>query len=74
MKPRTSEVLDDEYKIDLQQSNMHWPVFFQEYIKIWENRYVHIPIRESIIVLELACAPDYMPWLRIHDKPYLLLE
>ncbi|MBA0656361.1 hypothetical protein Goklo_008726, partial [Gossypium klotzschianum] len=49
-------------------------VFFSEYIKICENRYVHIPTREPIIVLELACAPDYMPWLRIHDKPYLLSE
>ncbi|MBA0876438.1 hypothetical protein Goshw_028623 [Gossypium schwendimanii] len=27
---------------------------------------------EPIIVLELACVPEYMPWFRIHDKPYLL--
>ncbi|KAH1055184.1 hypothetical protein J1N35_033249 [Gossypium stocksii] len=39
---------------------------------MWENRYDYIPTRESIIVLELACVPEYMPWFRIHGKPYLL--
>ncbi|MBA0754887.1 hypothetical protein Gogos_022390 [Gossypium gossypioides] len=34
--------------------------------------YGHIPTREPVIVLELACAPDYMSWFRIHGKPYLL--
>ncbi|KAG8496778.1 hypothetical protein CXB51_007986 [Gossypium anomalum] len=29
---------------------------------------------EPIIILELACDPDYMPWFRIHNKPYLLLK
>ncbi|MBA0875675.1 hypothetical protein Goshw_010328, partial [Gossypium schwendimanii] len=28
--------------------------------------------REPIIVSELACMPKYMPWFRIHGKPYLL--
>ncbi|MBA0753245.1 hypothetical protein Gogos_020948 [Gossypium gossypioides] len=37
-----------------------------------KNRYDHIPIREPIIVPELACAPNYMPWFRIYSKPYLL--
>ncbi|KAG8483455.1 hypothetical protein CXB51_023180 [Gossypium anomalum] len=45
-----------------------------EYIKIWENRYDHIPDRELIIVPKLACTLNYMPWFRIHGKPYLLSE
>ncbi|MFQ6648434.1 hypothetical protein Gotur_021230 [Gossypium turneri] len=45
-----------------------------EYIKFWENRYDHIPTRESIIIPELAYAPDYMPWFKINGKPYLLSE
>ncbi|MBA0635740.1 hypothetical protein Godav_029460, partial [Gossypium davidsonii] len=45
-----------------------------EYIKIWENQYDHIPTREPIIIPELACVPDYIPWFRIHGKPYLLSE
>ncbi|MBA0788932.1 hypothetical protein Gotri_025908 [Gossypium trilobum] len=53
---------------------MNWSVFWLEYIKMWENWYDHIPIREPIIVLKLVCAPNYMPWFRIHDKPYLLSE
>ncbi|KAK5842885.1 hypothetical protein PVK06_005301 [Gossypium arboreum] len=68
------DVLDNEHKIDLRQMNTNWPVFFSKYIKIWENRYDHIHDRESIIVPELVCTPDYMPWFRIHGKPYLLLE
>ncbi|MBA0873478.1 hypothetical protein Goshw_002667 [Gossypium schwendimanii] len=39
-----------------------------------ENQYDHIPTREPIIVPELACTPDYMPWFKIHGKPYLLSE
>ncbi|MBA0680111.1 hypothetical protein Goari_011832 [Gossypium aridum] len=41
---------------------------------MWENWYDNIPTRESIIILELACTPDYMPWFKIHSKPYLLSE
>ncbi|KAK8295749.1 hypothetical protein V6Z11_D05G079300 [Gossypium hirsutum] len=41
---------------------------------MWEDRYDYIPTRESIIVPELACVPEYMPWFRIHGKPYLLSE
>ncbi|KAH1055540.1 hypothetical protein J1N35_033605 [Gossypium stocksii] len=48
----------------------HW----SDYIEMWENRYDYIPTREPIIVSELACVPEYMPWFRIHGKPYLLLE
>ncbi|MBA0664835.1 hypothetical protein Goklo_004782, partial [Gossypium klotzschianum] len=66
--PLTPEVLDDEHKINLRQSNTHWSVFFLEYIEIWENRYNHITTQELIIVPELACAPSYMPWFRIHGK------
>ncbi|MBA0875602.1 hypothetical protein Goshw_024925 [Gossypium schwendimanii] len=72
--PVTLEVLDDEHKIDLRQSNTNWPVFFLEYIKNWENQYDHIPTREPIIVLELACVLNYISWFRIHGKPYLLSE
>ncbi|MBA0838197.1 hypothetical protein Goarm_010276 [Gossypium armourianum] len=68
------EVLDDEHKIDLRQTNANGPIFFSEYIEIGENQYDHVPIREPIIVPELACAPNYMPWFRIHRKTYLLLE
>ncbi|MFQ6647838.1 hypothetical protein Gotur_021042 [Gossypium turneri] len=39
---------------------------------MWEDRYTYIPNREPIIVPELACVPEYMPWFRIHGKPYLL--
>ncbi|KAG8485997.1 hypothetical protein CXB51_019350 [Gossypium anomalum] len=70
--PEEPEVLDEQHKIDLRLTNTNWPLFWSEYIKIWENRYDHIPDREPIIVLELACTPDYMPWFRIHGKPYLL--
>ncbi|MFQ6636133.1 hypothetical protein Gotur_013956 [Gossypium turneri] len=41
---------------------------------MWEDRYDYIPTWEPIIVLELACVPEYMPWFRIYGKPYLLLE
>ncbi|MBA0877633.1 hypothetical protein Goshw_012697, partial [Gossypium schwendimanii] len=33
---------------------------------------MHQSDRESIIVSELACVPEYMPWFRIHGKQYLL--
>ncbi|MBA0875696.1 hypothetical protein Goshw_007535 [Gossypium schwendimanii] len=39
---------------------------------MWEDRYEYIPTQEPIIVLELVCVPEYMPWFRIHGKPYLL--
>ncbi|MFQ6657991.1 hypothetical protein Gotur_027448, partial [Gossypium turneri] len=42
------------------------------YIRMWEDRYDYIPTREPIIVSKLACVPEYMPWFRIHGKPYLL--
>ncbi|MBA0780350.1 hypothetical protein Gotri_004461 [Gossypium trilobum] len=72
--PLTPEVLDDEHKINLRKSNTHWPVFFLEYIEIWENWYNHINTHELIIVPELTCTPSYMPWFRIHGKLYLLSE
>ncbi|MBA0760578.1 hypothetical protein Gotri_023311 [Gossypium trilobum] len=66
------EVLDKEHKIDLRKTNTNWPIFFSKYIKIWENRYDHIPAREPIIIPELTYTLNYMPWFRIHGKPYLL--
>ncbi|MBA0753157.1 hypothetical protein Gogos_021258 [Gossypium gossypioides] len=39
---------------------------------MWEDRYDYIPTQEPIIVPELAYVPEYMPWFRIHGKPYLL--
>ncbi|MBA0778849.1 hypothetical protein Gotri_006664 [Gossypium trilobum] len=53
---------------------MNWPLFWSKYIKMSENWYDHIPTWEPIIILQLACAPDYISWFRIHDKPYLLSE
>ncbi|MFQ6666108.1 hypothetical protein Gotur_032592, partial [Gossypium turneri] len=41
-------------------------------MEIWENRHQYLPTWEQIIVPELACVPEYMPWFRIHEKPYLL--
>ncbi|MBA0875746.1 hypothetical protein Goshw_000600, partial [Gossypium schwendimanii] len=41
-------------------------------MEMWEDRYEDIPTREPIIISELACIPKYMPWFRIHGKPYLL--
>ncbi|MBA0725256.1 hypothetical protein Golax_021853, partial [Gossypium laxum] len=41
---------------------------------MWKNQYNNIPTGEPIIIPELACDPDYMPWFRIHGKPYLLSE
>ncbi|TYH60227.1 hypothetical protein ES332_D08G278800v1 [Gossypium tomentosum] len=72
--PVALEVLDDEHKIDLRRPDTHWPLFHSKYIEIWENRYDNIPTRVLIIVPESACDPDYMPWFRIHGKPYLLSE
>ncbi|MBA0877318.1 hypothetical protein Goshw_014930 [Gossypium schwendimanii] len=39
---------------------------------MWEDRYKYIPTMEPIIVPELACVQEYMPWFKIHGKPYLL--
>ncbi|MBA0635173.1 hypothetical protein Godav_022292, partial [Gossypium davidsonii] len=54
--------------------NTNWSVFFSKYIKIWENRYDHIPSREPIIVPKLAWVSGYMSWFRIYGKPFLLSE
>ncbi|KAK5771864.1 hypothetical protein PVK06_048118 [Gossypium arboreum] len=72
--PMAPEVLDDHHKIDLRQLHTDWPRFWSHYIKMWEDRYDYIPTREPIIVPELACVLEYMPWFRIHGKPYLLSE
>ncbi|KAG8487087.1 hypothetical protein CXB51_020639 [Gossypium anomalum] len=67
-------VFDEEHKVDLRLLNMDCPRYWSGYIDMWENRYDYIPTREPIIVPELACVPEYMPWFRIHGKPYLLSE
>ncbi|KAK5839254.1 hypothetical protein PVK06_008030 [Gossypium arboreum] len=41
---------------------------------MWQDLYDYIPTREPIVVPELAYVPEYMPWFRIHGKPYLLSE
>ncbi|KAG8501048.1 hypothetical protein CXB51_003147 [Gossypium anomalum] len=46
---------------------------FQQPISV-APEYDYIPTREPIIIPELACVPEYMPWFRIHGKPYLLSE
>ncbi|XP_052489679.1 serine/threonine-protein phosphatase 7 long form homolog [Gossypium raimondii] len=70
--PVEPEVFDDEHKIDLRQFNTDWPRYWSGYIQMWEDRYDYIPTQEPIIVPELACMPKYMPWFKIHGKPYLL--
>ncbi|MBA0694562.1 hypothetical protein Goari_004845 [Gossypium aridum] len=70
--PVAPEMLDDEHKIDLLQSNTNWSIFWSKYIEMWENLYDYIPTREPIIILKLACTPNYMQWFKINGKPYLL--
>ncbi|XP_052480666.1 uncharacterized protein LOC128035305 [Gossypium raimondii] len=41
-------------------------------MEMWENQHEYLPTREQIIVPELACVPEYMPWFRIHGNLYLL--
>ncbi|MBA0829537.1 hypothetical protein Goarm_014140, partial [Gossypium armourianum] len=36
--------------------------------------YDFLPTHENIIILELACDPEYMPWFKIHGKSYLYGE
>ncbi|KAG8473023.1 hypothetical protein CXB51_034913 [Gossypium anomalum] len=72
--PVAPEVFDEEHKVDLRLLNMDWPRYWSGYIEMWENRYDYIPTREPIIIPDLACIPEYMPWFRIHGKPYLLSE
>ncbi|KAH1046601.1 hypothetical protein J1N35_037385 [Gossypium stocksii] len=72
--PVAPDKLDDEHETDLRQLNTDWPRYWSDYIEMWENQYDYIPTREPIIVPELAYVPKYMPWFRIHGKPYLLSE
>ncbi|KAG8501066.1 hypothetical protein CXB51_003127 [Gossypium anomalum] len=58
--PVAPEVFDDEHKVDLLQLHTDWPRFWSHYIEMWENCYDYIPARESPIVPELACVPEYM--------------
>ncbi|MFQ6650217.1 hypothetical protein Gotur_022844 [Gossypium turneri] len=63
-----------EYYDNLDSDNrFSWHLrFWSHYIQIWDDRYDYIPTREPIIVPKLACMLEYMPWSRIHGKPYLL--
>ncbi|MFQ6656219.1 hypothetical protein Gotur_026422, partial [Gossypium turneri] len=70
--PVDPEVFDDQHKVDLRQLNTDWTRYWFEYMEMWEDKYKYLPTRELIIVPELACVPEYMPWFRIHGKPYLL--
>ncbi|MBA0875575.1 hypothetical protein Goshw_003335, partial [Gossypium schwendimanii] len=70
--PVEPEVFDDQHKVDLRQLNTDWPRYWSEYMEMWEDKYEYIPTREPIIIPELACVSEYMPWFRIHGKPYLL--
>ncbi|MFQ6651609.1 hypothetical protein Gotur_023867 [Gossypium turneri] len=51
-----------EYYSNLDSSNrFSWHLkFWSHYIEMWEDQYDYIPTREPIIVLELACVPEYM--------------
>ncbi|MFQ6665973.1 hypothetical protein Gotur_032505, partial [Gossypium turneri] len=70
--PVDPEVFDDQHKVDLRQLNTDWTRYWSEYMEMWEDRYEYLPTQEPIIVSELSCVPEYMPWFRIHGKPYLL--
>ncbi|KAG8486788.1 hypothetical protein CXB51_020149 [Gossypium anomalum] len=72
--PVAPKVFDDEHKVYLRQLYTDWSIFWSYYIEMWENRYDYIPTREPIIVSELVCIAEYMPWFRIYGKPYLLSE
>ncbi|MFQ6654971.1 hypothetical protein Gotur_025724, partial [Gossypium turneri] len=70
--PVDPKVFDDQHKVDFRQLNTDWLRYWSEYMEMWKDRYEYIPTREPIIVSELACVSEYMPWFRIHGKPYLL--
>ncbi|MFQ6652855.1 hypothetical protein Gotur_024536, partial [Gossypium turneri] len=70
--PADPEVFDDHHKIDLRLLGTDWPRYWSEYTEMWENQNEYLPTKEQIIVPELACVPEYMPWFRIHGKLYLL--
>ncbi|KAH1082789.1 hypothetical protein J1N35_022550 [Gossypium stocksii] len=61
--------------IDLRERTYeNWPTFHAQYINIWNNKYEFLPTREAIVLPELACYLEYMPWFRVHGKLYLLSE
>ncbi|MBA0753074.1 hypothetical protein Gogos_019880, partial [Gossypium gossypioides] len=70
--PVAPEVLDDHYRINLRQLYTDWPRSWSHYIHMWKDRYNYIPTQEPIIIPELECVSEYIPWFRIHSKPYLL--
>ncbi|KAH1056341.1 hypothetical protein J1N35_034406 [Gossypium stocksii] len=67
--------INDLHPIDLQMRlDENWIRFHAEYINIWNNYYKFLPPRKAIVVPQLACDPEYMPWFRLLGKPYLLSE
>ncbi|MFQ6647492.1 hypothetical protein Gotur_020715, partial [Gossypium turneri] len=68
--PAIRAVIPDEYfqnpnawyvKVPLVNfATMEIHQFWSYYIQIWEDQYDYIPTREPIILLELACMPEYM--------------
>ncbi|KAH1047120.1 hypothetical protein J1N35_037904 [Gossypium stocksii] len=69
--PVEPQELNDLHCIDLRQLDENWPVLRSQYINMWNNQYDLLPTREHIIISKLACNLEYMPWFRIHGKPYL---
>ncbi|MBA0696520.1 hypothetical protein Goari_003066, partial [Gossypium aridum] len=66
-------IILDEYLQNPSIWHVRVPLVNYATIKMHQtNRYNNIPTGEPIIIPQLACDPDYMPWFRIHGKPYLL--
>ncbi|MBA0705782.1 hypothetical protein Golax_017943, partial [Gossypium laxum] len=54
--PVAPQYLDDLHHIDLRErTNENWPMFYAQFINIWNNRYDFLPTHEAIIVPELTC-------------------
>ncbi|MBA0679617.1 hypothetical protein Goari_011376 [Gossypium aridum] len=56
------------------RTDENWTTFHAQYINMWNNRYEFLATREPIFTPKLAYYPEYMPWFRVHGKPYLLGE
>ncbi|MBA0869622.1 hypothetical protein Goshw_000687, partial [Gossypium schwendimanii] len=71
--PMAPQDLDDLHHIDLRRSDENWSIFHSQ-VNMWNDRYVLLSTRKPIIITELACDLEYMPWFKIHGKPYLYRE
>ncbi|KAH1098128.1 hypothetical protein J1N35_015049 [Gossypium stocksii] len=72
--PVAPQDLDDLHFIDLWWLDENWLVFHSQHINMWNNQYDFLLTREPIVISELTCNPEYMPWFRIYGQPYLLGE